>query len=74
MNSKSIDLEKKPRSIQSTVNIGDIQIEVRDVVRTFEMGETTVHALNEVSIQVKKGEFLVILGPSGSGSDTVHSK
>ncbi|MFQ6125255.1 MAG: ABC transporter ATP-binding protein [Candidatus Heimdallarchaeota archaeon] len=48
-----------------------VQIEVRNVVRTFEMGETTVYALNGASMFVRNGEFVVILGPSGSGKTTL---
>lgn len=71
MNSKATDLGKKLESFQPNSKKANFQIEVRNVVRTFEMGETVVYALNGASMQVKKGEFLVILGPSGSGKTTL---
>ncbi len=46
-------------------------IELRDVTRTYQMGEVLVHALRGVSITVKKGEFLSIVGKSGSGKSTL---
>jgi putative ABC transport system ATP-binding protein len=45
-------------------------IRVEDVHRTYEMGETRVHALRGISIEVRHREFVAIMGASGSGKST----
>ena len=45
-------------------------IHVEDVHRVYELGETRVHALRGVSVEVRAGEFVAILGASGSGKST----
>ena len=42
-------------------------LEVQDLCKTYGTGETEVHALNHVSFSVRKGEFIAIIGESGSG-------
>ena len=46
-------------------------IQARDLVKTYTMGDQTVHALRGVSIDIAKGDFVAIMGASGSGKSTL---
>ena len=56
-------------SVSSTA-AGQPVIRVDDVHKYYELGETRVHALRGVSVDVLAGEFLAIMGASGSGKST----
>ena len=45
-------------------------IEFQDVCKYYQMGDTTVKAVDHISFQVEQGEFLAIVGQSGSGKST----
>ena len=46
-------------------------IQVKDVHKSYDLGQTFVHALRGVSFTIDKGEFVSIMGPSGSGKSTL---
>ena len=50
--------------------MAEIVVRLDNVVKTYSMGESEVHALRGISFQIEQGEFLSIMGPSGSGKST----
>ncbi len=46
-------------------------VKVKNLSRVFEFGESEIHALNGVNLEVHPGEFIVVLGPSGAGKTTL---
>ena len=47
-------------------------IETRDLYKIYDVGESPVHALDGVSVVIEQGEFVAIMGPSGSGQVDLH--
>ncbi len=49
------------------------QIDIRSIVKTYKLEEATVQAVQEVSLNIEKGDFVSIIGHSGSGKTTLLS-
>lgn len=45
-------------------------IELKNVYKTYKMGEVSINALDDTNFKIEKGELVVILGPSGAGKTT----
>jgi putative ABC transport system ATP-binding protein len=46
-------------------------IEIKDLVKDFQLGEVALHVLKGISFEVQRGDFISIMGPSGSGKSTL---
>ena len=46
-------------------------VTLENVTKTYRMGEVEIHAVDGISFHIEKGEFVVIVGPSGAGKTTV---
>src|SRR5690348_1125748 len=60
----------KPEIEQRNDRASSAVIRVEDVHKYYDLGETKVHALRGVSMDIQRGEFVAIMGASGSGKST----
>lgn len=51
--------------------MSETQIRLQNVSRLYQVGEQNVHALDQVNLDINKGDYVSIMGPSGSGKSTL---
>ena len=59
------------KTTQECAVTDSIAVEARHVVKAFGQGDTAVRALDDVSVNIRTGEFFTLLGPSGCGKTTL---
>ena len=52
-------------------SLGPVVIDIENITKNYVMGEETVHALRGVSLQIRRNEYIAVMGPSGSGKSTL---
>jgi putative ABC transport system ATP-binding protein len=50
---------------------GPLVIAIENVTKLYQMGDETIHALRGVSLDIRRNEYLAVMGPSGSGKSTM---
>ena len=46
-------------------------IDLKNIFKKYQMGTTTINALNGLECSIEKGEYVALMGPSGSGKSTL---
>jgi putative ABC transport system ATP-binding protein len=59
------------RSHRAAAPTRELTIELRNVVREYQVGGQPVRALDEISLQLRGGQFVSVVGPSGAGKSTL---
>ncbi len=60
-----------PVELRPVRPVGPLVISIEGVTKLYQMGEETIHALRGVSLEIRRNEYLAIMGPSGSGKSTL---
>src|ERR1700688_630144 len=56
---------------QSVRQLGPVVIDIENITKDYGMGEEIVRALRGISLQIRRNEYLAVMGPSGSGKSTL---
>jgi putative ABC transport system ATP-binding protein len=56
---------------QSVRQLGPVVIDIENITKDYVMGEEIVRALRGVTLQIRRNEYLAVMGPSGSGKSTL---
>src|SRR5262252_2632997 len=70
MDSPTTRLAESGRAEAKASPAADVVIRVEELHKYYELGETRVHALRGVSVDIRVGDFIAIMGASGSGKST----
>lgn len=71
MDLNAIGLKKNYKSYSLISRKGTMLLEVKNLKKVYERGDSKVEALKNANLTIKTGEFVSIMGPSGSGKSTL---
>ncbi len=68
---KFMDEENSTGAVKPKEVNAEVLIDMKNIWKTYQMGNEELHALRDVSFQVHRNEYVAIIGPSGSGKSTL---